>query len=269
MHNPGDYKRQSGAIGSASRMASRTGVSRSSSWWSVRRALVRFIVDCRGPAGGEVQAGSASSWMRTSTGSSTSRRHRLHSSASAVRRSTGPAAVGSLHESRTRPSIGWARRRSSARSIVDARDRVGCDRRPDHRRAAGDVPGEQPVVRPARVTASRWTARPPCPPRSPAPPSSPSSISSVPSDERRSSRRSMPFLMLWSVLTTSPSRPTRTPTAYSSAPRRISSARDRRRRRSRGSPRRPPGSGRARRSGRQPAPGPARRSALPPPAPSR
>ena len=30
--------------------------------------------------------------------------------------------------------------------------------------------------------------------------------------------------MLWSVLTTSPSRPTRTPTAYSSAPRRISSA---------------------------------------------
>ncbi len=34
----------------------------------------------------------------------------------------------------------------------------------------------------------------------------------------------MPFLMLWSVLTTSPSRPTRTLTAYSSAPRRIWSA---------------------------------------------
>ena len=34
----------------------------------------------------------------------------------------------------------------------------------------------------------------------------------------------MPFLMLWSVLTTSPSSPTRTLTAYSSAPRRISSA---------------------------------------------
>jgi hypothetical protein len=34
----------------------------------------------------------------------------------------------------------------------------------------------------------------------------------------------MPFLMLWSVLTTSPSSPTRTLTAYSSAPRRTSSA---------------------------------------------
>ena len=34
----------------------------------------------------------------------------------------------------------------------------------------------------------------------------------------------MPFLMLWRVLTTSPSSPTRTLTAYSSAPRRTSSA---------------------------------------------
>ena len=41
---------------------------------------------------------------------------------------------------------------------------------------------------------------------------------------RRSSSIAMPFLMLWSVLTTSPSRPTSTSTAYSSAPRRISSA---------------------------------------------
>ena len=41
---------------------------------------------------------------------------------------------------------------------------------------------------------------------------------------RRSSSIAIPFLMLWRVLTTSPSRPTSTPTAYSSAPRRISSA---------------------------------------------
>src|SRR6185369_9500267 len=58
----------------------------------------------------------------------------------------------------------------------------------------------------------------------------PASGSSVPfsSSARRSARRassrSMPRLMLWRVLTTSPSSPTRTLTAYSSAPRRTSSA---------------------------------------------
>src|SRR6478672_10885029 len=88
---------------------------------------------------------------------------------------------------------------------------------------AGDVPGERPVVRPARPhreLLDGWTAS--SSHRSPAPPSSP--VSSVSSDERRSSSRVIPFLMLWSVLTTSPSRPTSTPTAYSSAPARISSA---------------------------------------------
>ena len=50
------------------------------------------------------------------------------------------------------------------------------------------------------------------------------SSSSARRSARRASSRSIPFLMLWSVLTTSPSSPTRTLTAYSSAPRRTSSA---------------------------------------------
>src|SRR6266542_2876382 len=58
--------------------------------------------------------------------------------------------------------------------------------------------------------------------KSPASPSlaPPSTTSSA---ARRSSRRAIPFLMLCSVRTTSPSRPMRTAAAYSSAPRRTSS----------------------------------------------
>src|SRR4029079_11894217 len=50
------------------------------------------------------------------------------------------------------------------------------------------------------------------------------SWSSARRSDRRASSRSIPRLMLCRVLTTSPSRPTSTLTAYSSAPRRISSA---------------------------------------------
>ena len=55
---------------------------------------------------------------------------------------------------------------------------------------------------------------------------SPGSSPASPSGARacRSSSRAIPRRMLWSARTTSPSRPIRTPAAYSSAPRRISSA---------------------------------------------
>ena len=41
---PGQSSRQSGAIGSASRIASRIAGSRSSSWWSVRRMTSGVVV---------------------------------------------------------------------------------------------------------------------------------------------------------------------------------------------------------------------------------
>ena len=97
---------------------------------------------------------------------------------------------------------------------------------------AGDVPGERLADRSLR--GHRCTG---CEASSSAsshvvavarPASSPGEVGAIGRVERGSARRSsrseMPFLMLWSVLTTSPSSPTRTLTAYSSAPRRTSSA---------------------------------------------
>ena len=139
-----------------------------------------------------------------------------------------------------------ARRRSSPRSIVTPRDVVvaigaglvgeqaarrsrraarRADRTDGHRRASA---GRPRLVLPALVGDSVVVVGRP--------------RSSARSSARRSSSSAMPFLMLCSVLTTSPSRPTRTPTAYSSAPRRIVvGVAVRRRRRSGGSRPRPPG----------------------------
>ena len=155
---------------------------------------------------------------RTSTGTSMSRRQRLHSSARAVVQvGRRRGCRGSCARAGPGPSIGLGQRagrrrgRSSTPATVVGRGRRRASRRagPPTFQASGPS-SERPAV-----TAVCWTA--------PAASSSqrlglaagrrrrPSS-SATRSAARRSSSRAMPFLMLWSVLTTSPSRPTSTPT---------------------------------------------------------
>ena len=78
-HRPGQSGRQSGAIGSASEIASRTGVSRSSSWWSVRRSDVGLVVGRQraGRSRGRAPAGTPPR-CRGRAGRRSSRRQRLH-----------------------------------------------------------------------------------------------------------------------------------------------------------------------------------------------
>ena len=156
-HRPGQSGRQSGAIGSASWIASRTGVSRSSSWWSVRRATSGSSSVGERPAGREVERRQVL-LLRAGArpGRSTSRRQRLHSSVERGRRGRRVARIPRFVRSRrTRPSIGSARRRSSPRSIVTPRDLVesrsapGLVRRAGRRRSRPAAPS----TRPARVTA--------------------------------------------------------------------------------------------------------------------
>ena len=117
------------------------------------------------------------------------------------------------------------------RSIVDAGDlvvAVGPDRRrrggPATFQTSGRVEGpgahRRPVTTGRAAASSSSSAGPASRPRVAVRPLARRRERSA----RRSSSRSMPFLMLWRVLTTSPSSPTRTLTAYSSAPRRTSSA---------------------------------------------
>ena len=116
--SPGQSGRQSGAIGSASWSASRTGVSRSSSWWSFSRSDVG-LVRRRAAAGrwrGRVTAGTPPG-IGHPTGNATSRRQRLHCSASAAWRSALARIPRLVRTRRTRPSIGSASDRSSPRSI--------------------------------------------------------------------------------------------------------------------------------------------------------
>ena len=119
-HRPGQSGRSSGAIGSASWIASRTAVSRSSSWWSVSRATSGSSSVAIGRPLARSSDGRNSSWSRSSTGKTTSRRQRLHSRSSAVVRSAAARIPRLVRSRRTRPSIGVARRRSSPRSIVTA-----------------------------------------------------------------------------------------------------------------------------------------------------
>ena len=155
-----------------------------------------------------------------------SRRQRLHSSARAACRSAVARIPRLVRISRTRPSIGSASRRSVAKvdrrrpATSKSRSAPG-SRRAGRRRSRRAAP--RVAARRHRVALGRLgRPRPPTVPR--AVPPRPGRRPRARASARRSSSIAMPFLMLCSVLTTSPSRPTSTPTAYSSAPRRISSA---------------------------------------------
>src|SRR6185436_17799369 len=107
---------------------------------------------------------------------------------------------------------------------ADVVDRVDALRPGRVGQQPGDVPGECVVAGAVRgqrredvgsgASSSQASASPVAAGAGPAPSS----------DARRSSSSAIPFLILPSVFSTSPSRPTSTLTAYSSAPPRISSA---------------------------------------------
>ncbi len=157
-----------------------------------------------------------------STGRITWRRQRLHSRSSAVRRSAVARIPRLVRTNRTRPAIDSASRRSSPRSIrASATSRMRSAPGPSVEQA-GDVPGKGGLERPARGHRVEWEGSPVSSMARSPPSAWPSPVPS--SDARRPSRRSIPFRMLSSVLVTSASRPTSTPTAYSSAPLRMSSA---------------------------------------------
>ena len=162
-----------------------------------------------------------------------SRRQRLHSSCEGRRagracariprfvRSEADAAVDRLGEAQVLAEVDARRRRPRRSGRRRARRPAGRRRsrraarrrgRPRSPRVAGRL--GRLVLPAARLAAVRRRRR----------------RASAAIAARRSSSRAMPFLMLWSVLTTSPSSPTSTLTAYSSAPRRISSASRARRR---------------------------------------
>ena len=227
MHRPGQSGRHSGAIGSASWIASRTGVSRSSSWWSVRRATSGSSSVGERPAGREVE-----------------RRQELLLESQLDREVDVAQAAAALERERGRRGRRAARIprfvRSSRTRAVDRRARrevvAEVDRRRRGSRDVRSAPRSSPrspatfqVSGPStgrrrghRVVRRRL--------RLVLPGLAVDLVIGVAgslgrrSAARRSSRSAIPFLMLWSVLTTSPSSPTSTLTAYSSAPRRISSA---------------------------------------------
>ena len=110
---------------------------------------------------------------RMSIGNSMSRRQRLHSSASAVCRSAWARMPRFVRRSRTRPSIGSGEPEVLAEIDRDAGDLVDAVGARVIGEQPGDVPGERPVVRPARrhrglLDGSAASSSH----RSPAPPSS-------------------------------------------------------------------------------------------------
>ena len=159
------------------------------------------------------------------------RRQRLHSPASAV------VSRGVGEDAPVRPGeadlAGDRRGQLQVVGQVDAgvRDVVDPVRAEGVAEEARDVPGERSVAAEALIgPRSRPGGRGgvlrlvlPVALVEALPSTAPAAAVST-SAARRSSSRAMPFLMLWSVFRTSPSRPSSTLTAYSSAPRRISSA---------------------------------------------
>ena len=194
-------------------IASRTGVSRSSSWWSVSRERVGLVVDrqraCRSARSSDGRYSSSSLDLerdvdRRAGSDCTPARGPCVSSASAR-----IAAVRPGEADRARRS---ARRARSSRQVDrDAGDVVVAVGAGSLGEQPGDVPGER-LVWPgsSRVTgadgSSASSSR-----RSSRPRRAASTLGRRASaSARRSSSSAMPFLMLWSVLTTSPSSPTRT-----------------------------------------------------------
>ena len=162
MHRPGQSGRHSGAIGSASEIASRPRGSRSTSWWSVRRSasgsssratgLPRREVDasagtprrCRARAGSRCPGGSGCT------------RPRARSS-----RSASASTPRLVRRQPDRPVDRRGQARSSGRSIVTSVDRVlavgpdGVGQEPGH------VPDERPVRRAGGHGARPAAPRPP------------------------------------------------------------------------------------------------------------
>ena len=185
----------------------------------------------RRPAAAGRSPGRARAGIPPRTGSRPGRRCRAGSGCTRAR---GPSAgrraarIPRLVRSRrTRPSIGRGEREVVAEVDRDAVDLVDRGRR---RRSSASSPAtfqtsgpSSDAARGHRVAAGRL-GRLVLPSLAGAVRRRRSVVRRPRASARRSSSRAMPFLMLWRVLTTSPSRPTRTLTAYSSAPRRISSA---------------------------------------------
>ena len=204
---------RAGAIGSASWIASRTGVSRSSSWWSVSRGDIRLVVGRQRPAGREVERRQE---LLLDLDLDRDRRRRAGSGCTRARaRRAGPR-VGEDPAVRPGQPDAALDRLGEAQVLAevdrDAGDLVvavgaGLRRRAARRRSR----------RAARRRGRAVTGRLACDGSSAS--SSQASSSGSPSSgrarrrrasARRSSSIAIPFLMLWSVLTTSPSSPTRT-----------------------------------------------------------
>ena len=151
-HRPGQSGRQSGAIGSASQIASRTGVSSSSSWWSFRRSDVGLVLGRRPacPWPGRGTAGTPRE-VETSIGTRHRGRQRLHSGREPFAGRRRPGSRGS--SGAAGPVRRWAGpargpRPQAAQVDVDAGDGVGALGTGLIGQQAGDVPGERPVGRP-------------------------------------------------------------------------------------------------------------------------
>ena len=213
-HRPGQSGRHSGAIGSASWIASRTGVSRSSSWWSVRRGDVGLVVDRQRPPGGQVEGGQVL-LLRSATVDA-DRRCRAGSGCT---RAPGRRQVGGRRGSRGWSGAAGPGRRSAAASSEVRRPGRSRRRRPRSRARRRDSSARRPATFqtsgpsawPHASPRGLWTVRRPRPPSARSSGSArPARRSSTSSVARRSSSIAIPFLMLWSVLTTSPSSPTST-----------------------------------------------------------
>ena len=210
---PGQSSRQSGAIGSASRIASRTGVSRSSSWWSVRRRVLGASSGRTGGAGVDVDRGQG---LLLDRDRGSEPRCRGGSGCTGLDRGLE---IGRDEQATVRPGeadpaldrIGQAEvlaevDRGAGDVVVAGRTGVVGQEAgdvPDERRAEGSAGAHRRAELGLLVDVLGLLRRP--------------AIVGVvgavllvgPEVGPALSSRSMPFLMLWSVLTTSPSSPTR------------------------------------------------------------